>query len=108
MREWFSERRRRSGAATSSGTTDPPEVAHALDFFIWSALDDLFSHIETERRASLDQIALIVQKERKTTLDETSAAIDAQRKARLLNRMLHRIEQLGYNVRLEPAAAPAS
>ena len=33
--------------------------------------------------------------------------IDAQRRARLLNRMLHRIEQLGYNVRLEPAGAPA-
>ncbi len=32
---------------------------------------------------------------------------DEQRKARLLNRMLHRIEQLGYNVRLEPASAPA-
>ncbi len=33
--------------------------------------------------------------------------IDAQRKARLLNRMLHRIEMLGYTVRLEPAGASA-
>ena len=33
--------------------------------------------------------------------------IDAQRRARLLNRMLHRIEQLGYNVSLESAGAPA-
>ncbi len=33
--------------------------------------------------------------------------IDAQRKARLLNRLLHRMEQLGYTARLEPAGAPA-
>ncbi len=33
--------------------------------------------------------------------------IDAQRKARLLNRMLHRIEQLGYHVSLEPVDALA-
>ena len=32
---------------------------------------------------------------------------DEQHKARLLNRMLHRIEQLGYTVSLEPAGAPA-
>ena len=42
MRAWLSERLRRSAVVKRSVTTDPPEVAHALDFFIWSALDDAF------------------------------------------------------------------
>lgn len=40
LREWLSDRRRRSAVAKRSPTSDPPEVAHALDYFIWLALDE--------------------------------------------------------------------
>jgi hypothetical protein len=38
--EWLSQRRRKAAVRKRTGTTDPPEVTHALDFFIWAALDD--------------------------------------------------------------------
>jgi transposase len=37
-----------------------------------------------------------------------AAPVDEHRKAQLLNRMVHRIEHLGYTVRLEPAAPAAA
>jgi hypothetical protein len=46
-----------------------------------AALDDLFGHIETERKASLVQIEEIVRSERQSTLEQATAAIDVQRKA---------------------------
>jgi hypothetical protein len=39
--KWFSNARRRAAVARGSGTDDPLEVCHALDFFIWAALDDI-------------------------------------------------------------------
>jgi hypothetical protein len=46
-----------------------------------AALDDLFGHIEAERKASLVQIEEIVRSERQSTLEQATAAIDVQRKA---------------------------
>ena len=46
-----------------------------------AALDDLFAHIETERKASLLQVEQIVHDERQATLEQATGAIDAQRKA---------------------------
>lgn len=46
-----------------------------------SALDDLFGHIQAERKASLLQIEQIVHDQRQATLDQATASIDAQRKA---------------------------
>jgi hypothetical protein len=48
-----------------------------------SGLDDLFAHIETERRDALKQVTQLVQQERKASLAEASATIDAQREAML-------------------------
>lgn len=46
-----------------------------------AALDDLFGHIEAERKASLEQVEQIVHGERQAALEQATAAIDAQRKA---------------------------
>ena len=46
-----------------------------------ATLDDLFGHLQSERKASLEQIQQMVHDERQAALEQAMGGIDAQRKA---------------------------